>query len=464
MPDGANLDRRAFLSLAAGGAAAATSAGLGRAADEPRQERPNIVLIMVDDLGREWLSCYGSEEHQTPNLDALAEDGVRFETCYATPLCTPTRTELLTGRYSFRVGWTLYGDPPTGGPEERLAEPGWINHWDVPRWAGKYFDWEKEITFARVLRQAGYATAIAGKWQINDFRKHPDALHQHGFDEHCMWTGYETGNPPSGERYWAPYIQQNGNRRTRDGGFGPDIFCDFLIDFMRRNRDRPFLAYYPMVLTHGPFTTTPHNRESLGADTQGAQRKRQLFPGMVDYVDHLVGQLVGALDELRVRDNTLVFFTTDNGSPGVSCRANGLTVPGGKGKITEAGICVPLIANCPRLIPGGRVTDALVDFSDILPTFAELGDAPLPEDVRLDGRSFASVLAGESEGARRDWIYSQLGERRVVRDERFKLHQDGKLYDLAEDPLEQADIAGSDDAAAKAAKERLAAALRDLGP
>lgn len=463
MPERSNLDRRTFISLAASGAAA-TSARLGRAADQSQEGRPNIVLIMADDLGSEWFGCYGSEEHETPNIDALAAGGVRFETCYATPLCTPTRTELLTGRYSFRVGWTLYGEPTTGGPEERLAEPGWINHWDVPRWAGKYFDWEKELTFARILRQAGYATAIAGKWQINDFRRHPDALDRHGFDEHCMWTGFETGNPPSGERYWKPYIQQNGDRRTHDGGFGPDTFCEFLIDFMRRNRERPFLAYYPMVLTHGPFTTTPHNRETFGADVRGPERKQQLFPGMVDYVDHLVGRIVGVLDGMSLRDNTVILFTTDNGSPGVSCRANGMTVPGGKGKITEAGICVPLIANCPRLVPGGRVTDELVDFSDILPTFAELAGARLPGDVHLDGRSFAPVLLGRESGRRpREWIYSQLGERRVARDKRYKLHQDGRLYDLAEDRLEATDISGSDEPAARAARERLQAALRELG-
>ncbi len=465
MPEPCNLDRRRFISLAAGGAAVATSGRLGAIEKRLPNERPNIVLIMVDDLGKEWLGCYGSEEHETPNLDALAAEGVRFETCYATPLCTPTRTELLTGRYSFRVGWTRSSGPTTGGPEERLAEPGWINHWDVPRWGGKYFDWEKEITFARILRQAGYATAIAGKWQINDFRRHPKALDRHGFDEHCMWTGYETGNPPSGERYWKPYIQHNGERRTHEDAFGPDVFCDFLIDFIERNRAGPFCAYYPMVLTHGPFTLTPHNRDRLDADRKSPAGKRKLFAGMVDYVDHLVGLLIDALDRMNLRGNTIVLFTTDNGSPGVSCRANGLDVRGGKGKITEAGICVPLIASCPGLIPGGRVSGELVDFSDMLPTVADLASAPLPQGVDLDGRSFAPILlGGEATGSHREWIYSQLGKHRVVRDQQFKLHQDGKLYDVSRDRLEERDLAGDTEAEVSAAREKLEAVLHDLTP
>ncbi len=449
------MSRRAFI-----GASAMAAASLQAGRPEAQARRPNIVFIMADDLGREWLSCCGSEGHETPNIDALAAGGVQFDTCYATPLCTPTRTQLLTGRYGFRVQWSLDGNDVTGGPEERLEEPGWINHWDVPRWGGKYFDWEKEITFARVLRDAGYATAIAGKWQINDLRDHPDALARHGFDEHCAWTGYETGNPPSGERYWDPFLQWNGERKTHAGAFGPDLFCDFTVDFIRRNREQPFLAYVPMALTHTPFVKTPLNRDTLEVDPKTPEAKRALFAGMVDYTDHVVGRIIDGLDELGLREDTIVIFTTDNGSPGVSCRAWGRDVRGGKSRITESGIHVPLIANCPGRIPAGLTTDALVDFSDILPTFAEVAQADLPS-VHIDGQSFAPALYGQA-FEERQWIHSQLGGKRAVRDRRFKLRENGKLFDLRSDPFEETDLSASDAPEAVEAKARLGAVMADL--
>ena len=171
---------------------------------------------MVDDLGPEWVSAYGAEEIETPNIDALAAGGMLFENVYSMPQCTPTRVTLLTGQYPWRHGW--------------------INHWDVPRWGrGCHFDPNHYTTFARILREAGYATAIAGKWQINDFRVQPEVLVEHGFDEYCMWTGYESGNPASAERYWDPYLHTKEGSRTYEGQFSEDVFTDFLIDFMRHS-------------------------------------------------------------------------------------------------------------------------------------------------------------------------------------------------------------------------------------
>ena len=152
-------------------------------AEDP--SKPNIIFIMVDDLGPEWIGCCGAEGIETPVIDELARTGMRFTNAYSMPKCTPTRVTLLTGQYPFRHGW--------------------VNHWDVPRWgAGCHFDPKHNVSFVRLLKKAGYATAIAGKWQINDFRVQPDVLAGHGFDEWCMWTGYETGNRPSGKRYWNP--------------------------------------------------------------------------------------------------------------------------------------------------------------------------------------------------------------------------------------------------------------------
>jgi len=159
--------------------------------------KPNIIFIMVDDLGKEWINCYGGDDIETPNLDALAKTGLKFNNAWSMPQCTPSRATLLTGQYPWRTGW--------------------VNHWDVPRWGVGYFDWEKYTTFATIMKTAGYKTAIAGKWQINDFRIEPEALKKHGFDDWCVWTGYEAQNPPSGKRYWDPYIHTKEGSKTYKG-------------------------------------------------------------------------------------------------------------------------------------------------------------------------------------------------------------------------------------------------------
>jgi arylsulfatase A-like enzyme len=414
------------------GTAASASAGPA----SPPADKPNILFILADDLGKEWLGCYGSE-HKTPNIDRLATGGLRFENTWATPLCSPTRVELMTGRYALRTGWTI--------------------HYDTPRWGGVCFDFNREVSFPRQLKAAGYATAMAGKWQINDLRAQPDALNRHGFDEYCAWPGFESGNPPSAERYFNPFIQENGKRGTRTGEFGPDVFRKFIIDFMSRHKEGPFLAYYAMVLTHTPFTRTPHNLDTT-ASGMG------LFEGMVDYCDYEVGCLMKALDDLKIRDRTLVIFAADNGTvSGVKCRARGRLVDGGKGGMTERGICVPMIANWPGRVPEQKVSDELVDYSDFLPTLCELSGAKPPADVELDGKSFLNTILGKPEPkARREWIYSRLGPKHALRDERFKLMRDGKFYDLQADPWEEHDLARSENADVARGREKLSNVFRSM--
>lgn len=413
---------------------------------------PNLVLIMVDDLGPEWISSYGGEGIETPNIDKLAEGGMLFRNAYSMPQCTPTRVTLLTGQYPYRHGWT--------------------NHWDVPRWgAGCHFDPKHNVSFARLLREAGYATAIAGKWQINDFRVQPKILDAHGFDEWSVWTGGEGGNPISDERYWDPYVYTNQQpSRIYEGAFGPDLFNDFLVDFVRRNRDRPMLLYYPLALTHGPLVTTPHE--------PFAESKLERHKAMVRYTDYLVGKLVKAIDDAGVRNNTIIIFTTDNGTAGgITGRLDGRTVKGGKAKLTENGPRAPFIVNGPGLVPAGTETDELTDFSDLLPTFCELAGAPLPQDVPVDGKSIAKVILGKQKTGPRDWILAMgfgagildtRGVRgvldyapRVIRDKRYKIHvHDGSIrefYDLREDPGEASNLLGSSSAEHTAALNKLRA-------
>lgn len=420
-----------------------------------RPEKPNIIFVMVDDLGPEWVSCYGAEDIETPHIDKLAETGMRFLHAYSMPQCTPTRATLLTGQYPFRHGW--------------------VNHWDVPRWgAGCHFDPKHNITFARQLKTVGYTTGVFGKWQINDFRVQPKILQTHGFDEWCMWTGYESGNPPSGERYWNPFVfASNGFRGTKKDEYGPDVYNDFLLQFLEEHRDGPFMAYYPLALTHGPLVTTPHERDVT--DKLGKHK------AMVRYTDDLMGRIVRKLDDLNIREKTIIVFTTDNGtSGGITGHMNGRTVRGGKAKLTENGPRQPFIVNCPGTVPAGAVTECLTDFTDLLPTFCELAGAELPKDVTLDGHSFAPVILGEKEDGPREWILAmgygaaRLDDKgvrpvkdftqRVIRDKQFKIHVDDQrqiiaLYDLSQDPGEKVNLLDSEEAAHTAALSKLTKVL-----
>ena len=393
--------------------------------------KPNIIFIMVDDLGKDWISCYGADNIQTPHIDKLAKGGMKFHNAWSMPQCTPTRATLLTGQYPWRTGW--------------------VNHWDVPRWGVGYFDWTKYTTFARVMKSAGYRTAIAGKWQINDFRLEPNALEKHGFDDWCMWTGYEAGNPPSGERYADAYIHTRAGSKTYKGKFGPDVYCDFLVDFIHANKAKPMMLYFPMALTHGPLVPTPAEPKVTG--------KTGRLKAMVRYTDELVGRLVKAVDDAGIRKNTIIIFTTDNGTGGgVRGTIAGVRPSGGKASNYEGGVCEPFIVNCPGTVAAGTDTDALTDFSDLLPTFAELGGAPLPKGVTLDGKSFAPLLLGKAKDSPRDWILAmghgaarldKKGVRgrsdymdRVLRDKRYKVWLDkgpkiSRLYDLKTDPMEK---------------------------
>jgi len=418
--------------------------------------RPNLVFVMADDLGAEWLSFSGGEGADTPTLDRLAAEGTVFRNAWSMPLCTPSRVTLLTGQYPFRHGW--------------------IRHWDVPRWGcGVHFDPERNPSFARMLRRAGYATAIAGKWQVNDFRVQPEVLAEHGFDEWCVWTGYETGNPASAERYHDPYLHTRAGSRSHPGDFGADRFTDFLIDFARRERRRPKLLYFPLCLPHTPFVATP-----AAPDAEGKQAR---YRAMVEYADRSLGRLLAALEQSEEAADTILIFTADNGSPrAVRSRRDGREVQGGKNGLAESGCNVPFLAWGPGRVPAGAGSDALLDFSDLLPTFAELAGAALPGGYEYDGPSFADALLGGEPRAPRPWILSMGGgfarydgERlvppsgradRVLRNHRYKLWvEDGtpsRLYDLRLDPGEERNLIASELPAHRTALAELAAVLATL--
>jgi arylsulfatase A len=391
-------------------------------AAETRQ--PNIILIMADDLGYECITANGGQSYQTPNLDKLAAGGMRFERCYVQPLCTPTRVQLMTGQYNVR---------------------NYIAFRTLDRDA---------TTFAHPLKQAGYVTGIAGKWQLGQGKKLPQRF---GFDEAYLWQ--HTRRPP---RYANPGLEFNGEERDfTNGEYGPDIINDFAIDFVTRHKDEPFFLYYPMILTHGPFPPTPDSPDwnpTAKQDNDGDDPKH--FADMVAYMDKLVGQLVGKLDELRIRDNTLVMFLGDNGTgKGLTSQFKGKPYPGGKGLTNARGMHVPLIANWPGRVPAGKVNDDLVDSTDFFPTFCEIADVEVPTSLKIDGRSFAPQLRGEP-GKPRDWIYmwyakdgGPKAQSEFAMTKSLKLYGDGRVFDLRNDPFEETpmdktDVKGEDVATA----------------
>lgn len=406
---------------------------------------PNILFILVDDLGKEWISAYGAEDIVTPNIDKLAESGMKFNNVYSMPQCTPSRVTLLTGQYPFRHGW--------------------VNHWDVPRWGGgAHFDETVNPSLVQEIRRTGYKTCVAGKWQIDDFRVEPDALTKAGFDEFCMWTGYEAGIEPSAERYWNPYIFTKEGSETYSGSFGPDIFRDFIIQFMKENKEDPMFIYYPMVLTHTPLVNTP---DASASDNLGKHK------AMVRYTDKIVGELVEALKQNNLLDNTVVVFTTDNGTTkSITGGLNGQKIKGGKASTGEAGICEPFIVSWPERVKANQESNALIDFTDMLPTFIDIAGIAYTDKRTqrnashvVDCKSFKKVLLSGDRASERDWILGMGGGNnarltdkgvenqykfrdRVLRNENYKLYvnsnrKEEKFFDLKADPFEEHNIIDS---------------------
>ncbi len=404
---------------------------------------PNIILILADDLGAKELSCYGSTRHQTPNLDRMAAEGMRFETFYATPLCTPTRMALMTGQYGFHNGFLGMSNkafvPNRNSPQKEIG-----NH----------------FTHADLLKSAGYATAQAGKWQLSG--ELPTLVHDAGFDEYRMWAydhnlppgvrhpGREKGEGGKASRYWQPSIVENGKYLpTKPEDFGPDLFNDFVIDFARRHKEQPFFVYYTSVLTHSPRVETPD-------PTKPGARWPAGLKSNLEYLDHLMGRLFAALKEEGLDQNTVVIFIGDNGTGGE-----------GKATVTELGVRVPCIIHGPGVKPG-VTTRALGDLTDIMPTLAEVSGATLPKDRPFDGKSLAPLLRGET-AQHRDWIYSYLDDGRVLRDSRWLLQiamggKGEKFFDCGEsrDGTGYKSVTDADGPEAKAARARFATILAAL--
>ncbi|MFM8469041.1 MAG: sulfatase-like hydrolase/transferase [Limisphaerales bacterium] len=386
--------------------------------------KPNIIFILADDLGLDGVSCYGADKHKTPNIDRLAASGMRFETCYAAPLCGPSRCALMTGRYAFRTGGLTNQSWRGGGPGAKSAD---------------------ERPVARLLQQAGYATCEAGKW-----RQVGETPRDWGFDEYCT-------DPTAGGWYWKTSYEKNGQQvTTPQEHYNPDIIHDFSLDFIRRHKDRPFFLYYAMHLVHAPILKTPDTGKLPGAD---------LYEDNIRYMDKQVGEIVAELDKLGLRGKTLVMFSGDNGTALTYPNTiGGRMINGKKASMLEGGSRVPLIASWPGTTPAGSVSKDIVNFTDMLATFAELGGAKLPEGFKYDSRSIAPQLRGEK-GAPREWAYVQLGARWYVREQGWKMNESHELFDMSDAPfVEKPVAAAADTEASKGARARLTAVLAELNP
>ena len=385
--------------------------------------KPNFVFILADDLGIGGVSCYGADNFKTPNIDALAASGLRYTNAYTAPLCGPSRALIMTGRYAFRTGATNQDATGAIKPEQETFMP-------------------------KVLRQAGYTSACVGKWgQL------PLGPAEFGFDEYLQFRG--SGSYWNSQEKARNYVVNGKSKPLADKQYMPDVMHEFAADFVARHRDKPFCLYYSLSHVHAEILPTPDSP----ADS------KDLYGDNIRYMDKLVGKSVGGLDRLKLRENTVIVFVGDNGTGnGYAERSTvrGRRISGEKGSMLEGGALVPLIVNWKGTTPVGKVTPALTDSTDFLPTFAELAGAPLPTGKVIDGRSLAPHWRGQ-QAAQRDWVYIQLARQWYVRDAKWKLNQKGDLFDMSHAPFEEP-LAASGSKEAAAARSKLQAALAKLNP
>ncbi|HET6441832.1 MAG TPA: sulfatase [Phycisphaerae bacterium] len=421
---GPALRRRDFLRLVGGAAAAAAMpAAVLRAAG---QRPPNFVFLFADDLGYADLGCYGSDKIATPNLDRMAAEGIRFNDFYTgEPVCTPTRAALMTGCYPKRVGLhrhVLFPSSKTG-----------LN--------------PSEITVARLLKDQGYATMCIGKWHLGH---HPEFLPtRHGFDAY-YGIPYSNDMPtptPDGGKGVVLLRDEKVIEHPTDQATLTERYTAEAVKFIKANKDRPFFLYLPHTMPHLPL----HVSERFKGKSKGG-----LYGDVVECIDWSCGEILAAIQQAGIDEQTLVIFTSDNGPhehPAPPLR-------GGKGSTWEGGMRVPFIARWPGKVPAGAACAEQASVMDILPTFAGLAGARAPTDRVIDGKDIWPLVSGRP-GARSPheafFYYSAYGDLSAVRRGQWKLHIKAPasrasakekeavplpaLYDLSVDVGEQTNVA-----------------------
>jgi arylsulfatase A-like enzyme len=411
----------------------------------PATRKPNIVLIVADDLGYSDLPAFGNTEVKTPALDRLAKEGVRLTQFYVSwPACTPSRASILTGRFPQRCG--LY---------DMIRN-------DLVNYGHKYTEAEyalspemtlgldqREHTVGDVLRTAGYTSGMVGKWDSGRARRFLPL--KRGFD---FFYGFaNTGiDYWTHQRYGIESMFRN-NERIEEEGYSTDLFGRESIEFVKQAGDRPFFLYLAFNAPHGASNLekdsyqAPEETLALYPDRDPKQNATE-YLAMITRMDEWIGKLCATLDETGDADNTLIFFTSDNGG---AANARNKPLRGNKSSLFEGGIRVPAIAWMPGRLPASGTCEQFLTTLELLPTFAALAGTTPPADTKLDGYDMLPIIAGERPSPRTKMFWEQRGNR-AARVGRFKWISSEKgsgLYDLAADLGEQTDLTTSNPEMAK---------------
>ncbi len=429
------MKRREFLKAA--GSSAVTLALADNLAAADRSAKPNIVYMMLDEIGYFELSCMGHKILKTPNLDRLAAEGMRFAQCLAGgPVCAPTRCVLLTGKHMGHCQVrTNGGGTPISADESTLGE---------------------------MLKAAGYATGGFGKWGIGDAGT-TGAPELHGFD---IFYGYY--HQVHAHTYYPRFLIRNGKREMLEGNTGNyhtgKTFSHYLIhnealQFIRRNKDRPFFCYLPYTLPHGLWgmpeddpSWLMYKDMKLGGKGQRRECDPNMYAAMIHLADRNMGEILKLLKDLGIDDNTIVVFSGDNGGapyfrdgahPRGVFEPNSTVFRGGKGNLLEGGLRVPYFVRWPGKIKPGSLTDHLCSFADVMPTLAEATGAKTP--AGLDGISFLPTLLGKGKQRQHEFLYWEYSGQVAVRKGNWKAYKPSKqqwqLYNLDTDTREEKDLA-----------------------
>lgn len=382
------------------------------------QGKPNIILILADDIGYEVPTYTGGQSYSTPNLDKMAASGLQFTHCFSMPLSSPSRFMMTTGKYNFR-NYTKWGS----------MNP-------------------SEVTIANLMHNAGYATCVSGKWQ---FDGGDASIKAFGYDKYCVWDTYKSGDEEeadSGTSYKDPLIYENGANLPASqvaGQYGVDICNRYVLDFIDSNKAKPFFIYYPIPIAHAPFSPTPDDEKYADWVSSRGKSDTLYYRSMVQYMDKLIDSVIEKVRADGLENNTVILFASDNGTPAqIISKYNNQLLAGGMGNTTIYGMHVPMIAYCPGSITPG-VCNSFIDFTDFLPTIVGLANSTVPATFVTDGISFRNQLF-KSSFAGRTYLYSYFFphpeypsslEREFVQDTLFKYYDQGLgLFNIALDPFE----------------------------
>ena len=352
-----------------------------KAATASADGKPNIILILADDLGWRDLGCYDCSFYETPSIDRLAEDGLKFSDAYAAcPVCSPTRASLLTGKYPATINLTNF-------------LPGFEFPW--VKWSTPQINQGlplSEVTIATALKSVGYVSASIGKWHLGREPFYPEA---HGFD--LNFGGSRLGRP---ESYFCPY-KISTIPDCQEGEYLTDRLAEEAIRFVERNRDRPFFLYWPHFAVHRPIQAPKQLVAKYQAKAKSdTKQNNPVYAAMLESLDQSVGRLLAKLEELKIAEHTVVIFYSDNG--GFLPASSNAPLRDGKGSPYEGGIRVPLIIRWPGVIRGGAVCRVPVSSPDFFPTIMEI--AGVTDYRKVDGESLVPLIKGTGE-LQRDSIY-----------------------------------------------------------